>query len=69
MRYRDNASEWVGASVDESMLVGTALYALVAGVLLCVAGVRSRRFWLLSMGAILLASSSVFLAGRFMAAW
>lgn len=66
MRYRDNAAEPVGAAVDDAMVFGTAVYALVAGLALCVAGVRTRKYWLASMGAVLIASSSAFLIGRWL---
>jgi hypothetical protein len=64
MRYREDSSGPAVASVDESMVSGTAVYALLAGLLLCVAGVRSRKYWLASMGAVLVVSSGAYLGWR-----
>lgn len=69
MRYRENTAEPLAASADETMVAGTASYALLVGLLLSAVGLRSRKYWLVSMGFLLIVSSSTFLAGRLMAAW
>jgi len=49
------------------MVSGTAVYALLAGLVLCAVGFRSRKYWLLSMGALLVVSSSSYLVWRLLA--
>jgi hypothetical protein len=67
MRYRENSAEPVGAAVDEQMMFGTAAYSLLAGLLLCALGWRARKYWLVSMGAIFVVSSSAYLLSRLFA--
>ncbi len=38
MRYRSDVSEAVAASADETMVLGTAVYALFLGLGLCFGG-------------------------------
>ncbi|MGY6216271.1 hypothetical protein ACW73L_14020 [Methylolobus aquaticus] len=64
MRYRENSAEQVGAAVDEQMMLGTASYSLLAGLLLCALGLRARKYWLAMMGAVFVASSSAYLFSR-----
>ena len=64
MRYRENLAEPVAATVDFQMVFGTAVYALFAGVALCLMGWRGRRYWLVSMGGLLIVSSGAYLLWR-----
>lgn len=68
MRYRENMAEPVGAPIDAQMVFGTSAYALVAGLVLCAMGIRGRRYWLVSMGVVLIASSSAYLVSRLVGA-
>lgn len=63
MRYREDAITGdVGAPiVNEGMLMGTALYALVVGIGICIVGIRTGLLWATLMGGLLAASSAVYL--------
>jgi hypothetical protein len=63
MRYREDAVTGdIGAPVvNEGMLVGTALYALLAGIGICLVGIRSRLVWAILMGGSLAGVSMVYL--------
>lgn len=64
MRYRSDMPEGVAASADETMVLGTAVYALVLGVGLCFGGWRGRKYWIVSIGLMLVASGTAYLVGR-----
>jgi hypothetical protein len=63
MRYREDAITGdVGApAAGEEMLIGTALYALVVGIGICILGIRSRLLWATLMGGFLAGTSVIYL--------
>jgi hypothetical protein len=63
MRYREDAVTGdIGAPVvNDGMMVGTALYALLAGIGICLIGIRSRLIWATLMGGSLAGLSVVYL--------
>lgn len=66
MRYRADLPEPIPASADDTMVFGTAIYSLLLGLGLAVAGWRVRKYWLAAIGAILTVSSASYLLARFL---
>lgn len=69
MRYRSDVSEAVAASADETMVLGTAVYALFLGLGLCFGGWLGSKYWIASLGLTLFASAAAYLAGRLVGWW
>lgn len=63
MRYKEDAiTGGIGAPVaDEGVLAATALFALVAGIIVCVVGSRVRILWAIVTGGSLALVSGVYL--------
>jgi len=63
MRYREDAVTGdIGAPVaNDGMMVGTALYALLVGIGICLVGIRSRLIWATLMGGSLTGVSIIYL--------
>ena len=61
MRYRENTPEPIAALVDQQMVLGTAIYSLAAGLLLFSIGRFGRKYWLASVGGLLVVSSAAYL--------
>lgn len=69
MRYRSDLAEPVAASADETMVLGTAIYALFLGVGLCFGGWLGRKYWVVSIGVMLIVSGAAYLSGRLTGFW
>lgn len=69
MRYRTDLPESVAASADETMVLGTAVYALFLGVGLCFGGWLSGKYWIVSTGLLLFGSAAAYLTGRLAGWW
>ncbi|ADE14643.1 hypothetical protein Nhal_1500 [Nitrosococcus halophilus Nc 4] len=63
MRYREDAitGEMGAPIVNEGMLTGTALYALLVGIGICIVGIRTGLIWATLMGGSLAGVSAVYL--------
>ncbi len=64
MRYRSDVPEVIAASVDETMVIGTVVYALILGAGLCLGGWWGRKSWVAAIGATLIVSATAYLIGR-----
>lgn len=52
MRYREGIEvDGKPAQVNETMLVGTAGFGLLTGLLMLIAGIRARLLWMIVWGA------------------
>jgi hypothetical protein len=69
MRYRSDLPDLVPASADDTMVMGTAVYALLLGVGLCVGGRLGQQLWIVSIGVTLFLSAAGYLAGRITGWW
>jgi hypothetical protein len=61
MRYRIGSDPQEAQQQADGMIVGSALFGLVTGVVFVVAGVRARQFWLAFWGAGLVVASAAYL--------
>ena len=51
------------------MVLGTAIYALFLGIGLCFAGWLGRKYWVVSIGVLLIISAAAYLSGRLTGFW
>ena len=62
MRYREGTiADASPAQVNETMLVSTAGFGLLTGVLMLVAGIRARLLWMIVWGFGLVIASLVYI--------
>lgn len=62
MRYRiDQTAQQAAASSTDSFIVGSVFLGLIIGVILVLAGMRGRQYWIAIWGGSLVAASIMYL--------
>lgn len=61
MRYRIGSDPQEVRQQADGMIVGSALFGLVTGIIFVAAGLRARQFWLVFWGAGLVIASVAYL--------
>lgn len=61
MRYRIGSDPQEVQQQADGMIVGSALFGLVTGIIFVAAGLRARQFWLVFWGAGLVIASVAYL--------
>jgi hypothetical protein len=69
MRYRSDLPDPTPATVDDTMVLGTALYALFLGIGLCFGGWLGHKPWIVSIGVTLFLSGAAYLMARLTGWW
>lgn len=54
----------LGTPIPDGMILGAAIYGLLAGIVLCYIGKRNRLLWIIAFGGLSAIGSAIYLGSR-----